>query len=219
MGNSITVYALTCLLHHCRVAASAAEGGNHMQLHVDTGRTETDLMIKSALKDILSDGVRLSVCTADKWAASDFLRAVIIYESEDYLSSNLHTSLEKKLGECYRAVRYPISIPELRHAVREVTSAKGIKLTGMSFNRETRTVSKNGTSVILSEKEAELFEELLTTGDTPVSREELRRRLWKNTNGTNAPDVYVSYLRRKLTFLLGEGFIVNVRGAGYVLKL
>ncbi|MBR5448311.1 MAG: helix-turn-helix domain-containing protein, partial [Clostridia bacterium] len=43
-------------------------------------------------------------------------------------------------------------------------------------------------------------------------------RLWQSTDGTNAPDVYISYLRRKLTPILGEGFIINVRGAGYMIR-
>ncbi len=190
-----------------------------MKLYVDTGKEACDSMIKSALGDVREDGGSLVICTSDKWVPTDAQCAIVIYVDEDYLNSPLHASLEEKFGKAYRTVQQPISIPELKRAVRDVTFADSTPRADFSFDKETRAVTKNGTSVTLSEKEAELFEELLTSRGTPLSREELRCRLWQNTDGTNAPDVYISYLRRKLTSLLGEGFIVNVRGAGYMLKI
>ena len=73
-------------------------------------------------------------------------------------------------------------------------------------------------SVTLTPKESELFAYLLKRNGQAVSREELRRALWSDTAETNAPDVYVSYLRRKLRRLFGDGVLVNERGVGYILK-
>lgn len=189
-----------------------------MKLYVDTGKPECDRMITSALSDSSFTSEGLAICADYKAIPSDAVYTVVIYTDEDYLSSPLHDTLKEKFGKSFCAVKYPISIPELKRAVREVMSAESLPRDGFSFDKAARTVTKNGTTVALSEKEAELFGELLTSRGLPLSREELRCRLWQNTDGTNAPDVYISYLRRKLTPLLGDGFIVNVRGAGYMLR-
>ena len=65
---------------------------------------------------------------------------------------------------------------------------------------------------------AELFEYFLNNKGRHISREELRANLWNETENTNAPDVYVSYLRQKLKPIMGDGVLVNVRGKGYLLK-
>ena len=189
-----------------------------MKIYVDTGRDEVDRMAESVLKDFSNASGLLAICRYDRKIPADATHAVVVYESPDYLTSSAHSAHAERFAGAYGSVRYPISIPELVRIVREITRVENAPADSFTFDCETRTVSKNGTSVILSEKEAELFGVLISSVGKPLSREELRHRLWQNTDGTNAPDVYVSYLRRKLTPLLGEGFIVNVRGAGYMLR-
>lgn len=190
-----------------------------MKLYVDTGRTETDRMAESALRDLSDKSGVLAVCRSERKLPPDATHAVVIYESDDYLASAAHAACTEKYGTAYGCVRYPVSIPELVRIARDITRGETVQAEAFSFDRDTRTVTKRGTSVTLSEKEAELLDVLLSSRGVPLSREELRRRLWQSTDGTNAPDVYVSYLRRKLTPVLGEGFIVNVRGAGYILRV
>lgn len=189
-----------------------------MKLYVDTGRDETDRMAECALRELSDASCVLAVCRADSKIPADATHAVVICRSDDYLTSSVHSALSEKFGGAYGYIRYPISLPLLIRTVREITRVKNAPAEGFTFDRETRTVTKSGTSAVLSEKEADLFSLLLSSAGKPISREDLRECLWQSTDGTNVPDVYVSYLRRKLTPILGEGFIVNVRGAGYMLR-
>ena len=189
-----------------------------MSLYVNTGKAETDRMISSALKMMSPSVGSLAICTPDVQIPADASYVIVICEGDDFLTSAAHSANEEKLEGAYGVLQYPISLPELIRTVRQVTSAKRQAESDFVFDRERRVVSKNGNSVTLSEKEAELFALLLQEGEKPLSRETLRCRLWQNTDGTNAPDVYVSYLRRKLTPILGEGFIINVRGEGYMIR-
>ena len=50
-----------------------------------------------------------------------------------------------------------------------------------------------------------------------VSREEIERRLWNGEVGGTACGVYISYLRKKLAPLAGDGAVVSVRKKGYML--
>ncbi len=77
-----------------------------------------------------------------------------------------------------------------------------------------------GKTVRLTEQELLLFEYLRERSGKTVSRHELRNALWSDAeDGTNVTDVYISYLRRKLKPVLGEGVLLTVRGQGYILNL
>jgi DNA-binding response OmpR family regulator len=74
-------------------------------------------------------------------------------------------------------------------------------------------------AVELTAKEFGLFDYLYNRAGKIVSREELLREVWKRDTESNIVDVYASYLRRKLDFILPPGSLTAVRGLGYVLKI
>lgn len=81
-------------------------------------------------------------------------------------------------------------------------------------------VSYRGKSTQLTERELLLFEYLRRNNGQTVSRRKLLSDVWGQERGdTNVTDVYVSYLRRKLKPLFGEGVLLTVRGKGYILNL
>ena len=125
------------------------------------------------------------------------------------------------MGEDYFPLPFPISIIETEKIMSSFTqsvSHTSLDKTFAVLNVKDNTVTRNGETATLTEKESELLRVLILGKGVPISRESLRERLWCETDGTNAPDVYISYLRKKLTPILGEGFIVNIRGKGYLLK-
>lgn len=90
------------------------------------------------------------------------------------------------------------------------------------LNRMDRRVTRNGTVVELTVKEFSLLEFLLQRRGRCCSRSELLREVWQMSPdaGTNVVDVYVNYLRRKLSVahpggLPGLQLIETVRGEGY----
>lgn len=84
-------------------------------------------------------------------------------------------------------------------------------------NDKNRTVTYNGNTVSLTDKEYALFQILLDSIGEIVSKQELTAQLW-NEGNNNACQVYMAYLRGKLERIAGPGVLVSVRGKGYMLR-
>jgi DNA-binding response OmpR family regulator len=85
---------------------------------------------------------------------------------------------------------------------------------GVSINTATREVTANGQPVVLSAREWAVLEPLMARPGLVLSREQLEEKLygWKDDVSSNAVEVYIHGVRKKL----GAGLIVNVRGVGYM---
>ncbi|WP_439519815.1 response regulator [Hydrogenophaga sp.] len=85
---------------------------------------------------------------------------------------------------------------------------------GVSINTATREVSAHGQPVVLSAREWAVLEPLIARPGLVLSREQLEEKLygWKDDVSSNAVEVYIHGVRKKL----GAGLIVNVRGVGYM---
>jgi Response regulators consisting of a CheY-like receiver domain and a winged-helix DNA-binding domain len=85
---------------------------------------------------------------------------------------------------------------------------------GVSLNPATREASVDGNRVILSAREWAVLEPLLARPGWILSRNQLEDKLygWKDEISSNAVEVYIHGLRRKL----GVDLVRNVRGVGYM---
>ncbi|MDN3921596.1 response regulator [Roseateles violae] len=85
---------------------------------------------------------------------------------------------------------------------------------GVSLNPATREASVDGRPVTLSAREWAVLEPLLARPGLVLSRQQLEEKLygWKDEISSNAVEVYIHGLRKKL----GAGLIQNVRGLGYM---
>ena len=84
---------------------------------------------------------------------------------------------------------------------------------GVSINPATREVSVGGQPVLLSAREWAVLEPMLARPGLVLSRTQLEEKLygWKDEISSNAVEVYIHGLRKKL----GPELIQNVRGVGY----
>ncbi|HRO59142.1 MAG TPA: response regulator transcription factor [Burkholderiaceae bacterium] len=84
---------------------------------------------------------------------------------------------------------------------------------GVRLEPGTREVTRNGQPVSLSPREYAVLEALLLRPGVVLSRAQLEDRLygWSESVESNAVEVYIHGLRRKL----GHDMIQNVRGVGY----
>jgi two-component system OmpR family response regulator len=85
---------------------------------------------------------------------------------------------------------------------------------GVRINSVTREVTVGGEAVVLSAREWAVLEPLLARPGMVLSRAQLEEKLygWKDEISSNAVEVYIHGLRRKL----GTDLIRNVRGVGYM---
>ncbi len=86
---------------------------------------------------------------------------------------------------------------------------------GVSLNPATREASLNGQVVTLSAREWAVLEALLARPGVLLSRAQLEEKLfsWKDDVSSNAVEVYIHGVRKKL----GNSLIQTVRGLGYVI--
>jgi DNA-binding response OmpR family regulator len=85
---------------------------------------------------------------------------------------------------------------------------------GVSINTATREVTAQGEPVVLSAREWAVLEPLIARPGMVLSRAQLEEKLfgWKDDVSSNAVEVYIHGVRKKL----GAGLIQNVRGVGYM---
>ena len=85
---------------------------------------------------------------------------------------------------------------------------------GVTINPASREVTVEGLPVVLSAREWAVLEPLLARPGMVLSRAQLEEKLygWKDGISSNAVEVYIHGLRKKL----GAGLIQNVRGVGYM---
>lgn len=89
-----------------------------------------------------------------------------------------------------------------------------------SLDPELRQVSTDRRSVVLTQREWDLFVYLVSAGERVVSRGEIFDTLWAREGGSseNVVDVYIGYLRRKLAPARDFGCeIRTVRARGFML--
>ncbi len=129
----------------------------------------------------------------------------------------------------------PFSFHELRARCRALMRRREqyadpvLRQGGIELHRLERKVTRDGRPVDLTVKEFALLEFLLQRQGRCCSRAELLREVWQMSpdTGTNVVDVYINYLRRKLSappagagfeFVPGPELIETVRGSGYMLR-
>ena len=120
----------------------------------------------------------------------------------------------------------PFSFEELMARVRALTRKTPLSntpvysISDLTLDTRSRGVTRGGTEIKLSAKEYSLLEYLLRNKGIVLSRENIENNLWNfdYEGGTNAVDVYIRYLRKKIDEPFEEKLIHTVRGAGYVLK-
>lgn len=90
----------------------------------------------------------------------------------------------------------------------------------LDLDLETRVVTTSEGSTRLTEREVDLLALLMRHSGEPLSRADIFAALWAGHGGAslNVVDVYIGYLRHKLSEALPDGgrLIVTVRGRGFM---
>ncbi len=101
-----------------------------------------------------------------------------------------------------------------------VVEEKLLKFRGLSLNRETYEVHRDGVLKELTKKEFDLLAYLLENQGIVLTREKILNNVWgfDFEGETNVVDVYIRFLRSKLDDGYEDKLIHTVRGAGYIIK-
>ena len=155
----------------------------------DAGVTTPVLMLTA--KSDLSDRVHGLDCGADYYLTKPF-------EPEELLA-------------CVRTL--------LRRSGGQLQESDTLTWGDLSLERGTFTLSCNGRDVRLSRREYDLMELLMRNGAQVVTKEQLLIKVWGYDSQAedNNVEVYISFLRRKLTHLHSQVKIKTLRMLGYCL--
>lgn len=115
----------------------------------------------------------------------------------------------------------PFDMSELQARLRALlrrasgTPAPLLEAAGIALDPATRRVTKDGSEVELSAREYALLHALIQHPGRALSRAQLEEQLyaWGDEIGSNAVEVFIHHLRRKL----GSETIRTLRGIGYVI--
>jgi DNA-binding response OmpR family regulator len=116
----------------------------------------------------------------------------------------------------------PFDLAELTARVRALVRRGAgraepvLRVGDVALDPAARSVTRAGARVELAPREFAVLHELMRHAGRVRSREQLERSLysWDQEPGSNAIEVHVHHLRRKL----GSDFIRTLRGAGYVIE-
>ena len=155
----------------------------------DAGVTTPILMLTA--KSDLSDRVHGLDCGADYYLTKPF-------EPEELLA-------------CVRTL--------LRRSGGQLQESDTLTWGDLSLERGTFTLSCSGRDVRLSRREYDLMELLMRNGTQVVTKEQLLIKVWGYDSQAedNNVEVYISFLRRKLTHLHSQVRIKTLRMLGYCL--
>lgn len=162
----------------------------------------------SILKELRSEGVATPVIMLTAKGEIDDKIAGLDFGADDYVAKPFST------GEL---------LARIRAALRrkgEVVPEDTLKLGDIELNTSTLKLSCQGKELKLILKESELLELLLTRRQAVTSKEQIIEKLWGFDSEAehNNVEVYISFLRKKLTFLNASVRISTIRGVGYVLE-
>jgi two-component system, OmpR family, response regulator len=155
--------------------------------------------------------------------ARGFERPVLVLTAQDAVDAKV---------EAFRAgaddyVTKPFAFEELLARVEALSrrtptmSAPVLKVSDLSLDKNTRTVTRGGEPIELTPKEYTVLEYLMRHAGRVMSRTLITEYAWGYhfDPGTNIVDVVINHLRKKIDSSGPVKLIHTVRGVGYVVRV
>ena len=200
--------ALSQEQYSCDVAVNCAEADSLIKV------SEYGLII---LDLGLPDGDGMSLLK--RWRQRGMVQAVLILTARDALDERV-AGLDRGADDY---MVKPFALAELLARVRALLrrdqklASNQIISGDLMLDLQQKTVTLAGAPVVLTRREFALLRRLVMQAGKLVSRERLQEDIydWQDDIGSNALEVHIHHLRRKL----GTTRIRTVRGEGYCLEL
>jgi DNA-binding response OmpR family regulator len=107
-----------------------------------------------------------------------------------------------------------------RRASQETDKLDTITISDLEINGRTKTIKREGHTIVLTAKEFKLLYYLAKNSGTIVSRGQILDNVWDINfdMNTNVVDVYITYLRKKVDKPFNSKLIHTIKGLGYTIK-
>lgn len=161
------------------------------------------------LKKLRKENNQLPVLVLSAKSELDDKVTAFEYGADDYLT---------------KPFKFKELLMRIRAIVRRRSSANSYLLTCGNLNLDLNTCTifnkDNNLSVHLSGKEFQLLEYLLSNQKQVITREQIVEKIWGYDSNAeyNSAEVYISFLRKKITYIQSNAQIRAVRGIGYTME-
>lgn len=195
----------------------------HHGLHLPNLLAEGDYALV-ILDRLLPDAEGVALCRSMRAAGNEILVFMItaldaLEDKLDGLGAGADDYLTKPFAFAEMAMRVDSL---LRRGGRELGMSGNTPLCvgPLCLDRARKTLTADGTPVALTATEFALLAHLMQHADRPVDRTELLKAVWGYDfdPATNVVEVYISYLRRKLSAASEDVSVKNIRGFGYMVE-
>ncbi|MDQ0173296.1 response regulator transcription factor [Paenibacillus tundrae] len=195
------------MVHDGRSGLDYALSGIYDLLLLDIMMPEMDGI--TVLKTLRSEGNHTPVILLTAKGEIDDKVTGLDYGADDYIAKPFAT--EELLARIRAALRRK----------GEVVPEDALKFGDIELNTVQLKLLVEGKEMKLNLKENELLELLITRKSAITSKEQIIEKLWGFDSEVeyNNVEVYISFLRKKLTFLNSAVRINTIRGVGYVLEV
>jgi two-component system, OmpR family, copper resistance phosphate regulon response regulator CusR len=194
------------------VAAPTGEEGYYLATTNSPDAIVLDLMLPGR------DGLRV----LRDLRGQGFAKPVLILTARDAVEDRVAGLDEGADDYLVKPFAFAELLARLRALLRRDVSGRELILRAddLEVDLVARRVVRNGIELDLTKREYELLEYLLRHKNSPVTRDMIAREVWKEVTGspTNAIDVYVTLLRKKVERPGARQLIHTVRGVGYALR-
>lgn len=165
----------------------------------------------------------------DGFAVLDAIRALGI--TVPVLLLTARTAVDDRITGLDKGADYylpkPFSAGELMACIRALLrrpremDSSVVTFGDIALDEESGVLSRGGESVGLNSRELELMRLLMRSGGAPVPRESLLVKVWgfDQSPESNVVDAYMSFLRKKLSFIHARVGIESRRRVGYCLTM
>lgn len=137
------------------------------------------------------------------------------------LGANDYITKPFQIEEVLARVRAALRLADSRRTAEADTKTDAwLRAEDLELNETTREVIRAGRSIELTPREFDLLVYLLKNKRQVLNREQMMSAVWGYDyyGDTNVVDVYIRYVRKKITLENENELIHTVRGIGYVLK-
>lgn len=193
-------------MHDGRAGLDYAQSGIYDLLLLDIMMPELDGI--SVLKMLRKDGISTPVIMLTAKGEITDMVTGLDHGADDYIAKPFAS--EELLARIRAALRRK----------GEVIPDDALKFGDLELNTANPKLTVKSKEMKLNLKETELLELLILRKQAVTSKEQIIEKLWGFDSDAehNNVEVYISFLRKKLTFLNSEVRIITIRGVGYVLE-